>query len=563
MVASSSPDMANRNENEASTRARQLRPAAVAALVLAGAASGLLLAACGGEGSRDPEGPAPGASSAVVGGSTGGPRHGGHLRIGYTTEPMSLDAVLGRSGGDAYYWRAIYDQLVDAHRDLTPRPETSLATSWEILEDPDAIVFHLREGVRFHDGTPFDAQAVKANVERILDPRTMATPRASMTVIESVDVLGEHEVRFNLARPWGAGLTMLADRGGVMNSPARVLELGADYGWSPAGTGPFEVDSVITGTMVHLVRNDDYWATDAAGNRLPYLDEVTIRVIRDQTVLASALRTGEIDLAYLPYKDVSSFRRDERFQIETMKGGAIALLFTFNLGLEPMNDLDVRLAVSHAVDPAIVNRAIFFDHAMVADAGMWPTGAWAHDPSVPRPTYDPEKAREHLRRAGRAGGLRFEAVTNNNPTLVQAAEVVRAMLREVGIQMDINVLATGAATESFFHASRFPVYLTTWSRYPEPDWLASLAYKSDGFYNAANLPRPDVDRLVEEGASLYDLDARKAIYSRINETVLGEAWFVPLLYGVNYATATRRVRNLDRLMGWDGKMNVREIWMAQ
>ncbi|MYE14220.1 MAG: ABC transporter substrate-binding protein, partial [Gammaproteobacteria bacterium] len=132
------------------------------------------------------------------------PQYGGHLRIAYTNEPMSLDAVLGRSGGDAYYWRQIFDQLVDADPDLTPRPATSLATSWEISEAPHAITFELRQGVRFHDGTPFNAEAVKFNVERILDPATMATPRASMPVIDSVDVLGEHRVRLTLKRPWGA-----------------------------------------------------------------------------------------------------------------------------------------------------------------------------------------------------------------------------------------------------------------------------------------------------------------------------------------------------------------------
>ena len=168
-----------------------------------------------------------------------GRQYGGHMRIGFTTEPMSLDAVLGRSGGDAYYWHQIYDQLVDANRDLSPRIESSLATSWDISTDPDSITFYLREGVKFHDGTTFDAHAVKFNIERILDPATRATPRASMTVIESVDVIDPLTVRFNLSGPWGAGLNMLADRGGVMNSPALVEQLGVDYGWRPAGTGHY------------------------------------------------------------------------------------------------------------------------------------------------------------------------------------------------------------------------------------------------------------------------------------------------------------------------------------
>lgn len=490
-----------------------------------------------------------------------GSRHGGHLRVGLSGEPTSLDAVLGRSGGDAYYWRQIYDQLVDVDPGLEPRTSTSLATRWEIGTDPHSITFHLREGVRFHDGTPLDAEAVRANIARIIDPATKATPRASMTVIESVDVLGPYVVRFNLSAPWGAGLNMLADRGGVMNSPALVKALGADYGWAPAGTGPFKVNKVITGTSVHLVRNEDYWMFDVDGNRLPYLDEISIRVIRDETVLASALRTGEIDLAYLPNKEVAAFTRDERFRIETMDGGTIALLLTFNVGFPPLDNVDVRRAIVHAIRPDVINRAIFFDKAMPADSGMWPVGSWAHDPDVQRPHYDLAKARELLKKAGFADGFEFTAVINNSPVMIPTAEIIRAMLKDIGLLMHIEVLDTGSATEGFFHAGKYPLYITSWSRYPEPDWLASLAYKSDGFYNAGKVKRPDIDALVAQGASLYDIDERRRVYHQLNAMVLDEAWYVPMLYGVTYAAARARVRNLDTVIGWDGKMNLRWVWL--
>lgn len=492
-----------------------------------------------------------------------GHQYGGHLRVGYAIEPTSLDAVLGRSGGDAYYWHQIYDQLVDASPDLSPRPSTSLATSWEISDDPHAITFHLRDGVTFHDGSRFNADAVKFNIERILDPATRATPRASMTVIDSVDVIDELTVRFNLLRSWGAGLNMLADRGGVMNSPTKVVALGIDYGWNPAGTGPFKVNEVITGTYVHLVRNEDYWGTDEYGNRLPYLDEITIRVIRDQTVLASALRTGEIDVAYLPYKDVSAFQRDERFQINTMQGGNIAAVMVFNVTKEPLDDVNLRLAISHAIDPSVINKAIFFNRVTVADSGMWPNGTWVHDPDVERPTYDPQEAMAYLARAGHPDGFEFTAVTTNSPTLIPTAEILRVMLKKVGITMNIEVLNVTSATERFFHGRAYPMYLSGWSRYPEPDWLASLAFKSDGYYNAGNASRSDVDSLVEEGASLYTLSERKVVYHKLNALILREAWFMPLLYGVNYAAAPHKVHNLDRLMGWDGKMALREIWIQR
>ena len=493
--------------------------------------------------------------------AVGGPRYGGHLRVAHSLEPTSLDAVLGRSGADAYFWRQMFDQLVDADPKLAPRPETSLATSWEIGTDPDSITFQLREGVVFHDGTPFDAEAVKVNIDRILDPDTLATPRASLAVIDAVEVIGDYTVRFDLARPWGAGFGMLADRGGVMSSPTAVEALGPDYGWNPSGTGPFKLKEVITGTLVHLVRNEDYWGRDEHGNQLPYLDEVTIRVIRDETVRAAALRTGEIDVTYLPYKDVSTFERDERFQLETMPGGAIALTLVFNVNKPPLDDVNVRLAIAHAVDPTVINRAIFFDRAIEADAGMWPVGSWVHEPDDERPYYDLDKARRYLARAGREDGLEFTAVTHHNPLLVSSAEVVRALLKKVGIVMNIDVLSSGPATERFNHGQEYPMFVTSWSRYPEPDWMASLAYKSDGYYNPGNVLRPDVDALVELGASFYDNAARKRVYIELNRTVLGEAWFTPLLYGVTYAAAPRRVRNLDQLMGWDGKMNFVNIWL--
>ena len=533
--------------------ARQLRPALCIALAVT-----LLLIGCGRDTTSTGE-----AGSEPVKQRDPGSRYGGHLRVGFGDAPTSLDAVLGRSGSDAYFWRQIFDQLIDVDRSLNPRPATSLASHWEVGTNPDTITFTLREGVTFHDGTTFDAAAVKFNVERILDPATKATPRASMTVIDSVEVIDPTTVRFHLKRPWGAGLNMLADRGGVMNSPTLVEALGQDYGWQPAGTGPYKVNKVVTGTYVHLVRNENYWRTDEQGNRLPYLDEVTIRVIRDQTVLASALRTGEIDVAYLPYKDVAAFQRDSRFAIETMEGGNVTLLLTFNVGIAPLSDPDVRRAIAHAIRPDVINRAIYFDKAILADSGMWPTGAWAHDPDVVRPHYDPEKARALLAKAGLADGFEFDAVTNNSPVLVPTTEIIRAMLKDIGITMNITVLNAGAATEDFFHGRKYPMYVTSWSRYPEPDWLASLAYKSDGFYNAANEYRPDVDALVEAGASLYDLGERRAVYHKLNALILDEAWFVPFLYGVNYAAAPKKVRNLDRLMGWDGKMNLSEIWIAE
>ena len=251
------------------------------------------------------------------------PLYGGKLRVAFQIAPGALDPVVGRSGGDHYYWRPIVDQLVDADPSLNPRPETSLATSWDV-SDPKKVVLNLRKGVQFHDGTPFNAEAVKFNIERMLDPATKATPRAAFTAIDKVDVVDEDIVRFSLTRPWGSVLSTLADRGGAMNSPTAVKAMGPDYIFKPVSTGPFKIAEYVSGSHVRYVRNDKYWGRDAAGNPLPYLDEVVMNIVPDPTVQVSALRAGEIDLAYLPLREVSNFETNPNFNMRKYEGGGIA-----------------------------------------------------------------------------------------------------------------------------------------------------------------------------------------------------------------------------------------------
>ena len=194
------------------------------------------------------------------------PQYGGTMRAAFYLFAGSLDPVRGVSGGDPYYWRPMFDVLIDADRAQNPRPETSLAESWD-LSDPKAVTLQLRKGVLFHDGTPFNAEAVKFNIERILDPATKATPRAAFSAIDRVEVLGEHAVRLHLNRPWGTALSMLSNNGGAMSSPTAVKASGADYLFKPVGTGPFKLAEMVSGSHVRMVRNENYWGRDRAGNR--------------------------------------------------------------------------------------------------------------------------------------------------------------------------------------------------------------------------------------------------------------------------------------------------------
>jgi len=490
------------------------------------------------------------------------PQYGGTLRVAYQLAPGALDPVVGRSGGDAYYWRQFVDQLVDADPQLAPRPETSLAESWDI-SDPKKVELRLRKGVEFHDGTPFNAEAVKFNIERLLNPATKATPRAAFGAVDTVEAVDEHLVRLHLKRPWGSVLGTLADRGGAMNSPTAVRKLGADYIFKPVSTGPFKVAEFVSGSHVRFVRNEKYWGRDAAGNPLPYLDEIVVNTVRNQTVQVSSLKAGEMDLIYLPYREVGNFLDDPTYNVRKFDGGGIALTLQYNQAKPPMDNVNLRLAVAHAINPELINRAVYFNRAIIAKGGMWPTGSWAYDPTVNRPTYDLAKAREYLKLGGKPNGFEMDAIIWPSEINTPSAEIIRAQLGAVGIKLNLKVYEVTVATEKFNYGGEAPIFFTSWSRYPEPDWNASLIYRSNGYYNAGKLKNDRLDALVDAGAATADIEKRKAIYRQVDEIVLGEAHMVPMLYGVTYAAARKHVMGLEQVFGWDAKMYLHRMWLKK
>ena len=490
------------------------------------------------------------------------PQYGGRLRTAYNLAPGALDPATGRSGGDAYYWRQYCDSLVDVDPQMRPRPDRSLAESWD-FSDPRTLVFHLRKGVKFHDGTDFNAEAVKFNFDRMMDPASKATARSLYTAIDSTEVTGEHTVRVRLNKPFGSILGVLPDRGGAMNSPAAVRALGLDYAFRPASTGPFKVAEYVSGSYLRLVRNETYWGRDAAGNPLPYLDEIVLNVIPDFTVQVAALRAGELDLAYVPYREVPGFIDNPRYSVVPYEGGSVAFLMSFNMAKPPLDNPHLRLAIAHAVNPESLNRAVYFNRAIVAKGGMWPPGALAYDPTVTRPSYNVAQAREHLRLGGRPGGFEIDAILWPSEFNTPAVEIVRAQLGAVGIKLNLKVYEVTVATEKFYYGNEAHLYLTTWPRQPEPAINATNLYHSAGYYNAGKLKDARMDALVDEGAATIDPERRRAIYRKIDEIALGEAWVTPLIYGVTYAAAHRHVMGMEEVFSYDARMYLHRMWLKK
>lgn len=502
---------------------------------------------------------------AAADGGAAKPQYGGHLRTAYRLEPTGLDPHTAKSGGDWYYWRQMCDALIE----LDPRtgqadPDNSLARQWDVVETPPSITFTLREKVLFHDGTPFNAQAVKFNLDRVLDPASKSVARAGLAPIKSVEVLGEYRVRLNLHRPWGAALGILSASGGAMNSPAAVAKYGQDYAWHPVGTGPFQLAEVVTGSHVRMVRNEHYWRKDKAGNRLPYLDEVTLRTIKDDTVVVSALRAGELDVALLPMRDVDAFQASGDFSVGVFEGSAIAAQLVANPDLAPLDNADLRLAVMHAINPADINKAAAFGKCKVADSGQFPINHPYYKPSAAYPAYDPARAKALLKSGGKPDGFDLQVLTWPDPILAKSSEIIRAQLARVGIRVQLETLTVGAATDRMFNAKAAPLFLTSWSLQSEPDQIASINYRSGGYYNPSKRVDAALDQLIDEGAGAYDLARRKQIYQQISDQMLERGLWCPLIYTVAYWAANRKVGNAQNFVSRsDGRYRMGEVWLRQ
>ncbi len=491
-----------------------------------------------------------------------GPQYGGNLRYAYGLEPSSLDPQTGVSGGDAYYWKQMYDELVGADPSLVADPNRSLAQSWE-FPDSKTMVFHLRKGVKFHDGTAFDASAVKFNIDRVLDPATASAARGAFLAIDHVEVVDASTVKFILKTPWSAGMGLLPDRGGAMNSPAGVQQWGKSYNFHPVGTGPFMFSDYVSGASVTMVKNPNYWGKDTKGNQLPYPDKLSAFIITDPTTLSAALETGKIDLAFVPNKDVKKFQANPNFGISKFEGSSVAALLYFNRTKPPMDNVYLRKAVAYAIDWDAINQAIFYGNHTIAKASMWPPFTWVYDDTVPRPTYDVAQAKAFLKQGGKPDGFTLDCISWG-VDFTQATQMAQSQLAQIGIQINVKIYDVGTATSKFFAGQEAPFFFSSWSRYPEPDWIAGNNFLSSGYYNPGKLSNPAMDALIAQGAGEYDQAKRKAIYRQIQTIVSDECWVIPGLYGVTYAGYWKnRVGGIENLYGWDAKMDLRWLWVKQ
>ncbi|MDR7532519.1 MAG: glutathione ABC transporter substrate-binding protein [Armatimonadota bacterium] len=468
------------------------------------------------------------------------PQRGGILIVGQGTDATTLDGHLYTDAPTA----TIMEHMVETLFELTPegKVQPRLATAFQVSPDGRTFTIRLRPGVRFHDGTALDAEAVKFNLDRILDPATRAPWRFLISRVQRVEAVDPTTVRLTTDAPFAPLLAHLTHSGTGIQSPAAIRRLGADYARQPVGTGPFRFREWVRGDRVVVVRNDDYWGERAL------LDEVQFRVIPDDGARLAALEAGSLHVAVrVPPREIERLRgsRDVRVSIDT---SLRTIYVAFNVSRPPFNDRRTRLALNYAVNKDAIVRSALAGTARVSDAPIAPNvQGYSKIMSYP---WDLERAETLLREAGYSRERPLRAVFHH-PTgrYIRDAEIaasIQGLARRAGIELELRTLEFGAyiaLTARPREQNDIQMYMLGWGTVTgDADYGLYALFHTSQFppvgFNRGFYSNPRVDALLDRGRTTVDQGERNKIYAEAMKLIMEDAAWI-FLHSESQVTGLR------------------------
>jgi peptide/nickel transport system substrate-binding protein len=532
-----------------SQRLSRRRLIQIGAIGSVGAAA--LAVGCGGgdEGNGGKATAGPGGTAAA-----GTPKTGGKITIASNAPVTSLDPAIWSLASDKYVVYNVYDwpatQGTDEAGNLTVLPD--LAESFEWVDDTH-IAFRWRQGIKFHDGTDFNSDAIQAYYKRVLDPATKSPRAGELNTLDHVESSDLYNSTYVLKQPDSVVIELtLSFWTSCIPSPAAT-----DLEQNPIGTGPFLFKSQQPGASYELVKNPDYWRPGE-----PYLDGYSVKVIPDKAVSAAALKAGEVDIsASLEVRDIAQFKQDPNFNVVTRSVGGKKVYVNNNRGA--CRDERVRKALSLAV-----NRQEFVDRyageAFISPGPLWKGGTFAN-PDEPDPQYDPEQAKQLLTAAGYPDGVEFERLfTTTEPADQTDAQVLQAQWEKVGVKVNVEYVAVAQAGVRLATGD-YELAMGGAFGEGEPYELRNV-YHSKGVFNAGTLTDPEIDRLIDSAKLELDPNERKKIYWQVEKIVMEKTMAVFIVGLPTRLVMAKRVQGFARDLAGTSDHSMqfqwREIWVS-
>jgi ABC-type transport system substrate-binding protein len=487
------------------------------------------------------------------------PVMGGALRLGAKTDIAALNPFVGTFGIDHNARSLVFEPLLMGDKNLQIRPY--LAESWEISGDGRVYTFHLRKGVKFHNGKEMQAEDVKWSIDHVLDRRNGAYGRPDLGLIERSEVVDAHRVRVTLNEPRVAFLAVLTGIPSLLIVPKDSLK-GAERPQAyPPGTGPYRFVEWSPGKQLVFQKHAAYWQKG-----IPHIDQIIMRTLVDDEVRVTSLRSGDLDfIERVPPQYVARIQKGEFKDIQLFLTEAGTLgSFIFNVKRPPFDNVKVRQAVAYAIDKEEILKGAYSGVGKVADQIGIPGYPWFFE--VPGRKRDLRKARQLLQEAGYPNGFSAKAYTT--PGSTDFLYIAQSQLREIGIQLEAEVLdlSTHMAKQK---KGDFAIAVAGGTS----PWMdADLNYYpffhseqgAERFRNTPGFSNPRADELLDQGRVATDPKLRQRIYREFVELLLEE---VPMLfvamrpYIFSYREHVKDVRIEPRGRFFSGDLGLPLAWL--
>jgi peptide/nickel transport system substrate-binding protein len=449
---------------------------------------------------------------------------GGELRVALSAEPDLLDPTLARTLVGRTVFNAICEKLYDVDEKLSIVPQLAAALP-EVSGDGRTVTIKIRQGVKFADGTSMDAAAVKTSLDR---HRTLAgsARKSELSSVDGVDVVDPATVAIRLKVPFAPLTAVLADRSGMIMSPAALTAKGDKFATAPVCVGPFKFSNRVAQDRIEVVKDPNYY--DAGKVKL---DKVTYRIIADASTRFNNLRSGDVDvLDTVNPTDVEALKADANLRLLTSdslgyQGITINLGNVNGVGKAPgrlaapyagplAGDPRVRRAFELSMDREAINRVVFRGQFSPACGPISPDSPLSSAAAQACPKHDPAAAKALLGQAGVSTPVKVGLVIANTPQARLLGEAVQAQAREGGFEVTLQPTEFSASLDQT-DAGRFQMFQIGWSGRVDPDGNIATFLETQGAQNIAGYSNPDVDKLIEDARATTDAGKRRDLYAQL------------------------------------------------
>ena len=468
--------------------------------------------------------------------AAGPPAYGDALVVGSIGEPSTLIPILASDSPSLEVAGWVYNGLVKYDKDL--KLVGDLARSWDVSPDGLTITFHLRKGVKWHDGAEFTSSDVLYTYRVTIDPRTPTAYAEDFKQVKKAEALDPYTFRVSYDKPFAPALASW----GMSILPAHLLEgkdiTKSELARNPVGTGPYRFKEWIAGQKIVLESFHGYF------EGRPYIDRYLYRIIPDSATMYLELKAGGVDMMGLSPVQFARQTDTPDFRARFVKYRYPSFAYTYlgyNLRNPLFADRRVRQAITSAISKDEIVHGVLLGLGQAAH-GPYKPGTWAYNPNVKDFGYDPARARTLLAEAGwretgsdgilEKDGRRFSftILTNQgNDQRIKTAQIIQRRLRTVGIEVKIRVMEWASLLTNFIDKRNFDALIMGWTIGQDPDlydvWHSSKTGPKE--LNFIGYRNPEVDRLIEEGRRTFDQEKRRRCYWRIQEIL---AWDQPYTF---------------------------------